>query len=476
MWLTVILWVVLAIYLCIVLGTVLVVVLENRQPVKTIAWTLVLVTLPVIGLVFFYFFGQNVRKDRIIHRHTPPLSLRKLLAATIHRSSAALPAHYAPVVQLFEQLNLAVPFSDNRIDIYSDGRSFTLALLAAIGEARHHIHLQSYIIDDDCVGRLVADALLDKAAQGVEVRLVYDDVGCWNVGHAFFDRLMAGGVEVEAFRPVRFPSLTHRVNYRNHRKVCIVDGRVGFVGGMNLARRYVSGVDGTDWRDMHLRITGPAVLGLQRVFLLDWGFVGHRLRTDSIYYPDIRLADTTGGDIVQIVTNDPGGRWPDIMYGLTWVIQNARRYLYIQTPYFMPTEPVLQALQTAALSGVDVRLMVPLKPDGFWLRWANDSYFTDVLTAGIRVFAYGPGFLHSKAIVADDDWCTVGSTNMDFRSFENNFEANAFIYGRSTALRVKAIFEADLASCTEIRLEEWRERPIRRRLLESFTRILSPLL
>ena len=476
MWLTIILWAVATIYLCIVLSTVMVVVLENRQPVKTIAWTLVLVTLPVLGLVFFYFFGQNIRKDRIINRNAPGYHRRRQLAAAIHRSATGIPAHYAPVVHLFERLNMALPFGGNHIDLYTDGATFTLALLKAIGSARHHIHLQSYIIDDDCVGRLVADALIDKAREGVEVRLIYDDVGCWNVPARFFERLAQGGVEARSFLPVRFPSLTHKVNYRNHRKVCVVDGRVGFVGGMNLARRYVRGVGGAEWRDLHLRLTGPAVSGLQHTFLTDWFFVAHSLLADSAYYPLAEQPPAGEGDVVQIVTTDPGDRWPDIMYGLTWIIQNARRYLYIQTPYFMPTEPVLQALQTAALAGVDVRLMVPLKPDGFWLRWANDSYFTDVLSAGIRVFTYTPGFLHSKALVVDDSWSTVGSTNMDFRSFENNFEANAFIYGRASALRVKAVFEEDLAHCTEVFLDEWRRRPIRRRLLESFTRIFSPLL
>ena len=476
MWQTILMWTALALYLCIVFSTVLVVVLENRQPVKTIAWTLVLVTLPVVGLVFFYFFGQNVRKDHIILRRIPGLRHRRLLAKAAARLPAERPVRYAPVIRFFERRTLALPFYGNHIDIYDEGSRFTLALLHAIGSARHHIHLQSYIIDDDAVGRLVADALIDKARAGVTVRLIYDDVGCWDVRQAFFARLTKAGVFVGDFLPVRYPSLTHKVNYRNHRKVCVVDGRVGFVGGMNLARRYVRGADGQPWRDLHLRIDGPAVLGLQHVFLADWYFATHVLVTDRHYYPDLPQPAADDTDLVQIVTTDPVAKWPDIMYGLTWMIQNARRYLYIQTPYFMPTEPVLQALQTAALSGVDVRLMVPLKPDSFWLRWANDSYFADVLSAGIRVYTYAPGFLHSKAIVMDDDWCTVGSTNMDFRSFENNFEANAFIYGRSAALRVKAIFEHDLLQCTEVSLAEWRRRPVRRRLLESFTRILSPLL
>lgn len=493
MWTYLFLWMAVALYVVLVASTVTVVLLENRQPAKTIAWTIVLIMLPVLGLVIFYFFGQNIRKDRYIIRKQYSLLTRRMLAGVQQVPLGACPEKYRPLVQLFDHTNRSVLTAGKRIVGYTTGADWVMALLREFAAARETIHLETYIIEDDAVGRLVRDALADKAREGVTVRLIYDDVGCWHVRNRFFAPLIEAGARVEPFLPVRFPSLTHKVNYRNHRKICVVDNRVAFIGGMNLARRYVSRREKI-WRDVHVRVEGGAVADLQRLFLSDWLFVTGencykqaadaavfrsqpaaapeemspaQSLTESFVYPALLL---------QIVPSNPVSCYPEIMYGLTWIIQHARQYLYIQTPYFMPTEPILQALQTAAMSGVDVRLMVPLKPDAFWLRYINDSYFCAVLQAGVRVFTYKAGFLHSKCAVADNDWCTVGSSNMDFRSFENNFEANAFIYGEEAARVMRAVFMEDLKHCDEIYLSEWRQRPYCRRLLESYTRILSPLL
>ena len=486
MWSSLFLYIAAAFYALLVVSTVTVVLLENRQPAKTIAWTIVIVMLPVIGLVIFYFFGQNIRKERYISRKQYSLLTRRMLADVRCLPSSACPPKYRPLVQLFDHTNRAVLTAVRRMEGYNDGADWLVALLREFAAARETIHLETYIIEDDPVGRLVRDALADAARRGVAVRLIYDDVGCWHVKPRFFRPLAEAGAQVEPFLPVRFPSLTHKVNYRNHRKVCVIDDRVAFIGGMNLALRYVSRAKKV-WRDVHVRIEGGAVADLQRLFLSDWLFVTGERLPDGVWKDHVRQqpehaaemrGEVTDGPplLLQIVPSNPVSRYPEIMYGLTWIIQHARRYLYIQTPYFMPTEPVLQALQTAAMSGVDVRLMVPQKPDAFWLRYINDSYFSAVLQAGVRVFTYKAGFLHSKCAVADDDWCTVGSSNMDFRSFENNFEANAFIYGQEAALAMRATFMEDLAHCDEIILGNWKKRPYRRRLLESYTRILSPLL
>lgn len=476
MWTTFFIWTALTAYVTLVASTVTVVLLENRQPAKTIAWTIVLVMLPVIGLVIFYFFGQNVRKERYISKRLYNLLTQRMLDEVSRLPAQQYPPKHAHLIRLFERTNKSVPTMDNRISGYESGAAWLTALAREIGRATNHIHLETYIIEDDAVGRFVRDLLADKAREGVEVRLIYDDVGCWKVPNRFFESFIAAGVKVSPFLPVRFPSLTHKVNYRNHRKICVIDGVVGFIGGMNLAERYVSR-RGQPWRDIHLRIEGEAVAGLQRIFLSDWNFVRGSFRSERRYFPPPRVsAAPEGGDVLQIVQSNPVSRYPEIMFGLTWAIYRARRYLYIQTPYFMPTEPVLQALQTAAMSGVDVRLMVPEKPDSFWLRYINDSYFSAVLQAGIRVFIYQAGFLHAKCAVADDDWCTVGSSNMDFRSFENNFEANVFLYGRTGATACKENFLNDLKDCREVRLGDWKRRPYARRLLEAYTRILSPLL
>ena len=481
MWSVVVFWIILLVYVVLVVSTVTVVLLENRQPAKTIAWTIVLVMLPVVGLIIFYFFGQNIRKERYISRRQYNRLTRQMLQRVNALPQDAAPRRYIPLVRLFQTTNGSILTSVRHIDGYTTGADWVQALLREVGRAHKSIHIETYIIEDDPVGRLMRDALIDQARRGIDVRLIYDAVGCWHVHPSFFDPLVAAGAQVQAFLPVHFPSLTHKVNYRNHRKVCIIDDRVGFIGGMNLALRYVSRRQ-QKWRDMHLRIEGDAVADLQRLFLVDWTFVtGTPIPADDLPAGAPTPAAMPAGApvpdcLLQIVSSNPVSRYPEIMYGLVWVIQHARRYLYIQTPYFMPTEPVLQALQTAAMSGVDVRLMVPEKPDSMLLRRINECYFSQVLQAGIRVFRYKDGFLHSKCVVADDDWCTVGSTNMDFRSFENNFEANAFIYGSAAACPVREGFIADMAHCDEVTLPEWRQRPYRHRVVEAYTRIFAPLL
>ena len=479
MWFALFVWSSSVLYGIVLLSTLLVVILDNRQPVKTVAWILVLVSLPLLGLILFYFFGQNVRKERIIGRKSMDLLIRKSLSENFAFPPERLPKDFERLIYFFERQSLSLPFGNNQIQFYTDGKSFLESLLQEIAVARHHIHLETYIFEDDTVGRHVRDALLAKASEGVEVRLIYDDVGCWAVKQRFFDEMEQKGIQVQSFLPVRFPRFTHKLNYRNHRKVCVIDGKVGFIGGMNLADRYLGNTvdpSASVWRDMHLRIQGGAVYGLQRAFLTDWYFATSILITDARYYPLMEEPVSGREALIQIVTSDPVAKWPEIMYGFTWIIQNARRYLYIQSPYFMPTEPVLMALQTAAMSGVDVRLMVPKRPDSRWLRWANESYFAEVLAAGVKVYCFLPGFLHSKSMIMDDVLVTVGSTNMDFRSFENNFEINAFIYDQSATVRMKELFEKDLANCEELFLEQWKKRSCWRRLCESFVRIFSPLL
>lgn len=472
MWMEITTYCLLTAYAIIVIGTAVVILLENRQPAKTIAWLLVLIGLPVIGWVFFYFFGQNVRKERSLHKRNFQILTHLMHTAKKPLPPQKMPEAYATLIAAMQRHKGAFPTSGNELHLQESGADFLIALLRAIGAARHHVHIETYIIEDDAVGRLLRDALTDCVQRGVEVRLIYDDVGCWRVPSRFFEEMQQNGIQAEAFLPVRFPSLTSKVNYRNHRKICIIDGVEGFIGGMNLATRYVSRRSGR-WTDLQLHVKGAAVGALQRTFLTDWHIVTGALITERRYFPDSHSLPS--GGLMQIIDATPVSRYPEIEYGLVWVAMHAKRYLYLQTPYFIPTEPMLNALLVAAISGTDVRVMVPQEPDAFWLRRANDSYFTDLLTAGVRVFTYSPGFLHSKSAVADDAWCSVGSSNIDFRSFENNFESNAFVYDADTALKMRDIFLRNQQECVEIVLEKWRKRSLSRRCVESLTRIMSPL-
>ena len=447
------------------------VLMDNRQPAKTMAWVLVIGFIPVVGVVFYLFFGINHRKERIVSQSQMDELTKRSMLNFVEQHDFHVPERQKPLVDLFVNQNLALPFKDNQIDIMTDGYAFFPELLKDIAEATHHVHINMYIFEDDALGRLIADALMDKARQGVKVRLIYDDVGCWRVKSRFFEQMREAGVEVVPFLPVRFPSFTSKVNYRNHRKIIVIDGRVGYIGGMNFARRYVS----QKWRDTMLRMQGGVVYALQRAFLVDWYFVDRSLITDRIYYPTSPVSSK--GGVAQVVTSGPMARYPEIMQGFVRIILAARRYIYIETPYFLPNEPILFALKTAALAGVDVRVMCPLRSDAKFTDWSSRSYLREIYEAGARVYLYEPGFLHSKLLISDDSLVSCGSTNVDFRSLENNFEANVFVYDEGTALRLKKVFLDDQSQAVLLGDVPSRLHPkFLAHLWESFTRLVSPLL
>ena len=463
-------------YVAIMIPAIIRVLLDNRQPAKTMAWILVLAFMPFVGIIFYIVFGQNTRKERHISDRSMDQLTKRSMLEFVEQENLHLPANNKPLMNLFTNQNWAFPFKDNRVDIFTDGYEFICSLLYNIGKAQHHIHLDTYIFEDDALGYLVADALIDKAEQGVEIRVIYDDVGCWKVKDAFFERMRDTGIDVHAFMPVRFPAFTSKVNYRNHRKLCVIDGKVGFIGGMNIAKRYVKGTGKQPWRDTHLRIQGGGVYALQRAFLIDWYFVDRTLITNRVYYPPVDI-HINNSCLVQVVTSSPIAPWPDIMQGYVRILLQAQKYVYMETPYFLPTEPVLFAMRTAALAGVDIRLMIPRKADAKLVEWASRSYVMEAIEAGVKVYLYMGGFNHSKLLVSDDNLCTVGSTNIDFRSFENNFEANAFFYDEEMAQRIKAIYLKDESQSILVDdVSYFVKRPFMKRLFESIVRLLSPLL
>lgn len=468
-------WVFLVIYVVIVIMVMVRVLMDNRQPAKTMAWMLVLTFIPMLGIILYFFFGQTTRKERKIWQYSMDQLTKHSMLEFVEQKRLHLPHEYRELINLFMNQNWVLPFKNNETEIYISGYEFFPSLLMEIGKAEHHIHLDTFIISCDPLGQIVADALIDKARQGVEVRIIYDDVGSWKTKNRFFDRMRAEGVEVYAFMPVRFPVFTSKVNYRNHRKICVIDGEVGFIGGMNIANRYVKGTKKLAWRDTHVKIMGAAVYGLQRAFLVDWFFVSRELITDHVYYPVSKVAENDS--LIQIVTSSPTSLWPEIEQGYVRVLASAKRYVYMETPYFLPTDPILFAMRTAALSGVDVRLMVPYETDTKIVEWASRTYVLATVKAGVKVYLYKAGFNHSKLLVADDSMATIGSTNVDFRSFENDFEANAFFYDKEIALQVKAIFLRDQEE--SVALEDVRNlthRSFLQRLWESIIRLLSPLL
>lgn len=468
-------WIVLVAYTVIAIVAMITVLLEHRQPAKTIAWVLVLSFLPLVGIVLYFFFGRRTRKNRHIWEKSLNQLTKRSMIEFAEQKQLELPEEHKELIQLFVNQNFALPFKNNETDVYVSGYEFFPALLAEISKATHHIHIVSYIIDDDPLGRLLRDALIDKARKGVEVRLLFDDVGSWKTPNRFFEQMREEGIEVHPFMPVRFPAFTGKVNYRNHRKIIVIDGKVGFIGGMNLAQRYVKGHKGIMWRDTHVKISGAAVYGLQRAFLVDWFHADRTLITDRKYYPDTTI--TPNNNLIQIVTSSPTNVWEELEQGYIKILLSTKRYVYMETPYFLPTEPIFFAMRTAALSGVDVRLMVSLKTDSKLVQMASRSYLTQTIQAGVKVICYEEGFNHTKLLVADDNVATIGSANIDFRSFENNFEANAFFYDKPMAQRIKDIFLTDETKCVPLeKIKEINHKSFIYRLWESVVRLLSPLL
>ncbi|MDR2469187.1 MAG: cardiolipin synthase [Tannerella sp.] len=464
----------LALYSISVMSLIVVVLLENRNPLKTIPWVIVLLFLPGVGLIFYFFFGQDNRRQRIISRRTYRRIMKPLYSGHPVQDRCVIAPNYRPLVNLLNRNRRRPLLYGSKLTFYTGGKEKFDALLEEINRAKHHIHLQYYVFANDEIGRKVRDALIRKAQEGLQVRVIYDDVGSWNVKDAFFNEMRRAGVEVYPFLKVAFPVLTSKVNYRNHRKIAVIDGWVGFMGGMNIADRYIQGASFGQWRDTHFKIIGKGVYGLQSAFLVDWYVISRQLVKGTEYYPPVK---TYGDNILQIVASGPTGPWRTLQQAILFCVTNARKYLYIQTPYFLPTEDLNQALQTVALGGVDVRLMIPERSDTRTADMASHSFLDDMVKAGVKVYFYKRGFLHSKLLLMDDTLACIGSANFDFRSFEHNFEVNAFVYHSAFAKQMKEMFTDDLTKhCEPLIPAHWLKRPLSKRLAESFMRLFSPLL
>ena len=450
------------------------VVLDNRNPIATLAWILVLLFLPYIGAVFYFFFGMDTRKRKYIRRRF--LAQIQQRATLSYRSySKKMPfKEYSRLVSYLENTAEAYPMQNCSIDVINNTSDFITKLLESINKAQSHIHLQFYIFENDELGGKVRDALIEKARQGVEVRVIYDSVGCWSVKPSFFDAIRRAGGYVESFMKVRFPLFTNKINYRNHRKVVVVDGKIGFIGGCNIANRYVAGINGGCWRDTMLMLQGDGVYALQVSFLVDWFFANGSLVSGKDYFP--LQGKDYGTSYMQVITSNPVMTWRTVSGGLTMALSRANSYFYLQTPYLMPNDKVISALQNAALSGIDVRLMIPQRSDSRLADYATRSYLKELLQAGVKVYMYRAGFLHAKTFVSDDILSCVGSANLDFRSFDYNFEICAYVYDLGVAKRMRTIFIDDMVNCERVLLRDYKSRSSVCRCLESIARLVSPLL
>lgn len=466
-----------AAYALTVVVIIVVILSENRSPVKSLAWVTVLLLLPLLGIVLYVFFGRSIKNTRMIsRRNRRRLRGKNEWARRRNIDALRLSAESKSLLKLTRNLAGEAIYDADSIEVYTDGQSKFDALLRDISQASRYINLQYYIIEDDPMGQRVKDALIERARSGVTVRLIYDNVGSFKVKRHYFDELKEAGVQVYPFFNVVFPPFGTRINWRNHRKISIIDGEIGYIGGMNLAQRYVDGGKKfACWRDTHIRFTGPAVRSLQYSFALDWNFMGQPLIEDEPPTPphERRHGETC---VMQLLTSGPTLQWNNVAMLFVRAIASAKRRLYIQTPYFLPTEALFKAMQTAALSGVDVRVMIPWRSDSRMLDYASASYITECLQSGIKIYMYTAGMLHAKVLIMDDELVSIGSTNFDFRSFEHNFEANMQVYSREFNARMTQIFIDDLAQCRRVDPAEWRGRPRSAKIAESVIRLLSPVL
>lgn len=469
-------------YFLTVVFIAILIILENRNPVKTISWILVLVLLPFAGIVIYLFFGQEYRKNKMYSRKGLR-NLERLRNLTVEQLDHLPENHLQISDRLYSKKRLmnlllsnsnAILTNNNEVSVLRNGEETFPAIFGAIERATHHIHLEYYIVEDDRIGNYLRELLIQKCREGVEVRFIYDDVGSWELKRKWLRTLSDAGVKVDSFMRVRYPMLTSKVNYRNHRKILVVDGETAFVGGLNFADRYQDGVPGIGpWRDTHLKITGGGATALQIIFMADWYFVSKEILKGDNYFKPFESGD---GKLVQIASSGPDSDWESIGQAYFAAIGSATEYVYISSPYLMPPADIITALKTSALGGIDVRIIVPGLSDAITAKWGTNSYIEELLEAGVKIYFYKAGFIHSKVIVVDGTFSSVGTANLDFRSLETNFEVNAMIYDEEIAGILTKQFLEDQDKSDGVVLEDWIKRPRINKIKESFARILSPML
>jgi cardiolipin synthase len=457
---------------------------ERRDASSSWAWLLVLFFIPLLGFLLYLLFGQNLSRYHMFQwEDRKKLGIETLLSRQLEQIRNDTFEFRSETERDNKQLiymhlinNDAVLTKDNLVDVFIDGNKKFDKLLEDIENAKDHIHLQYYILKNDQLGNRLIKALTKKAQQGIKVRVLYDDLGSRGLRSSFFAELRAAEGEVEEFFPSKLRWINLRLNYRNHRKLVIIDGQIGYVGGFNVGDEYL-GLDPKFgyWRDTHLRIQGPAVYAIQTRFILDWNQATHK-RNISYLQEHFPAPVRRGDSSLQIVTSGPDSEWEQIKNGYIKMISTAKKTIRIQTPYFIPDASVLDALKIACLSGVDVNIMIPNKPDHPFVYWATMSYIGEMLSSGARVYIYENGFIHAKTITVDHEISSVGTANIDVRSFKLNFEVNAFIYDTEIAQKLDEFFQNDIALSRELSLESYHQRPRLIRFKESISRLLSPIL
>ncbi|TBL78691.1 cardiolipin synthase [Paenibacillus thalictri] len=474
------LWLVIALILFIFqIATVLV--LEFRRPSKTVAWLMVLFVIPLVGFVMYYFMAKEYTHRKKLRRKSVKAlgELRRdfvRISRAIISSDAAHKSGFVYEPRLFALLNNipGSPFTrNNEVEVLTNAKPAYKAMLQAIREATSHIHLEFYTVRHDKIGMKFQKLLIQKAREGVAVRCIFDGIGSYKLSSRYIQELQQAGVQVHIFLRPLIAFFDKRMNYRNHRKILVVDGLIGFLGGINIGDEYL----GEDpklgfWRDTHLALRGDSVYYLQHTFITDWLFVSGEKLSDSELFPE---HDLTSRNYVQIITSGPDAHWDSILEMYFGSITTAKKRIWIATPYFIPDPSIMMGLKTAAISGVDVRIVYPQKPDSRIVGYASLSYLEELMQAGVQFYSYQNGFIHAKVVLIDDLLASVGTANMDMRSFFSNFELNAVVYDKDTLRRLESDFKEDMKNSRKLKLEEFEQRSRTQKALEVLARLFSPL-
>ena len=471
-------------------------ILENRDPSKTLIWILIFMLFPGIGIFIYIILGRNIRKikinntykiannmkkDRLLFNLEEMEQLAKGQSEIIKEGKVPgyeeMDSRVLKVISLL--LNTGIfPFTiNNNVQVYIDGNEKFDNLIKDIRNAKDHIHLEYFIIKDSEIGNKIKKELIEKAKEGIKIRIIYDDVGCWRFWfhRSFFKEMKTYGIEIIPYLKGKIAiPVGGQLNYRNHRKIVVIDGKIGYTGGINIGDEYIGKNKKFGyWRDTHIRIEGTSVYMLQMIFLTDWYYNTKEVLIKKNLFPKLSIK---GNTMMQIVASGPDSDWESMHYAYFYAICQAKKSIYIETPYFIPDESLLKALKCAALSGVELIILFPKIADHKIVNTASYSYFQEILESGGKVYLYNKGFLHSKVIIIDDFMASTGSANMDLRSFKLNFEVNAFIYDRQLIEEIKEDFMYDLQESEELQRNKFENRKILIKMKESISRLFSPIL
>jgi cardiolipin synthase len=473
------------IYVCIVIAVCLRILYDTRSTSKTFAYLLVAILLPVVGMIIYFAVGANYRKNKLYSKKIVRDNklLEHIREKIINESEKTWKTGEAEVKSHKKLARLLLndnsPLSGgNEVKLLLNGENKFPEVLKALKEAKHHIHIEYYIFEDDNIGNQIKEVLIQKSYEGVKIRFIYDDFGSRSIRKTVVKELLDAGIEAFPFYEIFFIALSNRTNYRNYRKIIVIDGCVGFVGGINVSDRYINTSPKRNqiyWRDTHVQINGPGVYYLQYLFICDWNFCAEqflKLEDDFFCYEKSK----NGNAIVQIAASGPDSDTPTIMFSLMEAIGMAQDEILVTSPYFIPGDSVLDALSVAALSGVKVKLLVPGKSDSFIVNAAARSYYGEIMDAGAEIYLYKKGFVHAKTVVSDGQLAIIGTANMDHRSFELNFEVNSMIYDAGVAQQLRDAFYNDLKDAVKINPNTWKKTSLFKQLPEKIARLLSPLL